>query len=877
MADEESSGALFDNVVFTIIPSDDLEEDEKADILAALERNGGRYVPLRSSDQQIDELDNITHIISTTIDFPQYALTVEKGISTVKPSWVAQSARKSKQASARQHSPDPSQYFHDVVVTCADLPEGDAEAITAGVMALGGQFSHPLTKLVTHVVTMSLDHPKCKAVKDKGHSCKMVLPHWFDDCFRLGKKISERAYEFPDPELFRRDNKPHVKAYPSPDLEGAVSPSPSKIPDGSPPPSPSESRKNLNAFMCKRVFLSDDLELSDNLKETITKLITYGGGVVVDDLDDAGIYIGYFRDGVNYVNASRAGKEVANLAWVYHVINQNKYTSPLKRLFHYPVPRNGVPGFQDMKISLSNYAGDSRSYIENLIRICGAEYTKTMKQDNTHLVTAHKNGEKCEAAAEWNIRMVNHLWLEESYAKCAIQSCTNGKYTTFPTRTNLGEVTGRTFLDMVSIEKQFFPKPKSPQKKPAEKPSPRKSVPASSVLADAPIMQEDDVDVPTTIAEADEMDVEPSEPATAKKPRGRPPRSAAATPRVASAKENATPIAASTGRASKSKALDSIHNSAEDIALYQKEMKRKGGVTHGRERRASVAEMSSPAPAARNSRKRPSDEYDVTAQGSDLSDGETQDARAKQNKKAKHAASSTLPPVQYRMMVTGDDRWTNNAKKEAADKAVLRGLGLLLTQDPAHVDILVAPKILRTKKFVSALACAPLVVDTSFLEYALSKKKLQEDPPMLKDKDNEERLGFTLSESLKLAKQNKRKLFANWAICVTKDVNGGFDTYKEIISLNGGETMMYQGRQKLSLAKPTNQAGNEFDYVYLVSGKSEAEMKLWKKFRENASSQGLEAKIVSSDWVLNAAMSQKITLSEKWVLDESAEMSQREG
>ncbi|KAK4634623.1 BRCT-containing protein 1 [Fulvia fulva] len=876
MAEEESFGALFHNVVFTIMPSDDLEDDEKTEVLAALESNGGRYVPLRSSDQQIDELDNITHIISTTIEFPQYALTVERGISTVKPSWVAHSARKSKQASARQHSPDPSQYFHNVVVTCADLPEGDAEAITAGVMALGGQFSHPLTKLVTHVVTMSLDHPKCKAIKDKGHKCKLVLPHWFDDCFRLGKKISERPYEFPDPELLRRNNKPHVKAYPSPDLEGAVSPSPTKVPGGSPPPSPSESRKNLNALMCKDIFLDNDLELSDNLKETINRLIVYAGGVVVSKVDEADIYIGYFRDGANYIAASRAGKEVANLAWLYHVINQNKYTTPLKRLFHYPVPRNGVPGFKDMKISLSNYAGDSRNYIENLIRICGAEYTKTMKQDNTHLVTAHKNGEKCEAASEWNIKVVNHLWLEESYAKCAIQSCTNDKYTTFPTRTNLGEVTGRTGLDMASVEKQFFPKARSPQKKPAEKPSPRKTVPTSNVLAEGVTMQEDDVGVPTTIAEAEEMDVDPAEPMTVKKPRGRTPRSAAATPRVASARENATPAITSTGRASKSKALNSIHDSAEDIALYQKELKRKGGVTHGRERRASVAEMSSPAPATRNSRKRPSEEYEVTAQGSDLSDGETQDSRAKQNKKAKHSVSSTLPPVQYRMMVTGDDRWTNNAKKEAADKAILRGLGVLLTQDPAHVDILVAPKILRTKKFVSALACAPLVVDTSFLEYALSKKKLQDNPPILKDKDNEDRLGFTLSESLKLAKRNKRKLFANWAICVTKDVNGGFDTYKEIISLNGGETMMYQGRQKLSLAKPTNQAGNEFDYVYLVSGKSEAEMKLWKKFRENASSQGVEAKIVSSDWVLNAAMSQKITLSEKWVLDEEDEMGQCE-
>jgi hypothetical protein len=92
-----------------------------------------------------------------------------------------------------------------------------------------------------------------------------------------------------------------------------------------------------------------------------------------------------------------------------------------------------------------------------LVQAAGGEFTKTMKQDNTHLITAHTVSEKCSAAKEWNINMVNHIWLEESYAKWHIQTLTNPRYTHFPQRTNLGEVVGQTQIDKQAIERYFFP------------------------------------------------------------------------------------------------------------------------------------------------------------------------------------------------------------------------------------------------------------------------------------------------------------------------------------------------------------------------------------------------------------------------------------
>ncbi|KAK6391056.1 hypothetical protein LTR65_004813 [Meristemomyces frigidus] len=902
---EEGRGPMFEGITFTIIPSDTLGEPDR--IIRELEAQGGKYIPLRTTDQQIANLGDVTHIISTHIDFPQYNSAVGIGKHVVKPSWAHQCVSKGKLTGARQHSPDPSQYFQDVVLSVAGLPEGDKDAIIAGVMALGGQYSSPLSKLVTHIVAVDGEHEKCALALQKKLNCKIVLPHWFDDCFRLGKKINERPYMFPDPPYLQA-GLARPASGDSLHVNGATVAMPKGVPSGplpdTPPSSPSDARKNLNAFMGKQVMISADLDLATHLVNTLEALINHGGGTLTDSVDDADIYIGQYRDGEDYVAASRAQKEVANLSWLYHVINENKYTNPRTKLMHYPIPRNGIPGFEHMRISISNYNGDARIYLENLIGYCGAEFTKTMKQDNTHLITAHTRSEKCEAAMEWNINVINHLWIEESYAKCAAQSLTTPKYTHFPDKTNLGEVVGQTSLDMKRVEQMYFAKPRESPQKPTQptpthtkgKASPRKTVPAlSAVTMKGTPRGTVQQTAPTPIAEDDETEGEQEEePQTVKKARGRPRKSVTATPRLADdEKENRSPLYTGSGRAAAKKATERLSVNMADKNDYDKESKRKGGVVYGGRRSSHLEDISSPAPAPRRPLKRKSDEgtYDVTAVGSDLSDGETQDKPAKGAKKAKHAAApSDLPPVEYKMMITGDERWLGHPKQEGTDKTKLRMLGVQLTQDAKDVDILVAPKILRTRKFVAALASAPLVVDTKYLDSALKQNKLMERPSLLHDRDAEERLGFKLTDALGRAKVNQRKLLRGWSIFIAKDIAGGFETYKEIITLNGGDAYLYAGRTGLTLPKrrlrddpdagseSQHQGGDEeFDYVYLVSGMTDPEVKLWKQFRSTAEKQDLEARIVRTDWLLNAAMSQQVTWDEKWELDEATVLSQRKG
>lgn len=520
-----------------------------------------------------------------------------------------------------------------------------------------------------------------------------------DDCFKLGKLITEAPYQFPDPEILRSNYKDPVKIRPPQDIEGATSATAGKAPSYHIPTSPSPSRKELSVFRDKKILFSRDLNINDHLAKALQSIVEQAGGEMTASVEKCDIYIGHYRDGMDYIAASQAEKEVANLSWFYNVINRNRWTNPLSKLLHYPVPRGGIKGFGEMRISLSNYTGEARIYLENLVKEAGAEFTKTMKQDNTHLITAHKQSEKCDAAQEWNINIINHLWLEESYAKCAIQSLTHERYTHFPLRTNLSEIVGQTTIDLDTVRRFYYSsKEKTIKDVPVKQRngsvphpyrgavnpqrSPRKGVPANSAVpVTAPARKDND----TTPAPAEAMETlhqdeeeEKQAPKTVKNPRGRK-VSDLATPdsRRTAEKENETPP--TTGRASKSRALENLHKAGKDMALYELEKKRKGGVVYGG-RRPSEDDASDSTKKTEQRRKRTSAEAGDTDGAVETGDEEEEvankTAATRATKKAKKSDVSELPPVKYRMLVTGDKRWENKPKKEDADAVSITSLSL---------------------------------------------------------------------------------------------------------------------------------------------------------------------------------------------------------
>lgn len=692
----------------------------------------------------------------------------------------------------------------------------------------------------------------------------------FDDCLKIGKRINETPYCLPDPEILRKRPEDRIPEAGRSDLLGASSPKPNRLP--TPSSTPSANRRGLTVFQGKKVMLSKDLELGSRLLETIEDLIVSGGGSVTGTVHRADIFICHYRETLDYRIASRAGKDVGNLAWLYHLITHNEWTSPLRRLLHYPIARQGLPGFNRFRISLSNYNGEARVYLENLAKAAGGEFTKTMKEDNTHLITAHMVSEKCDAAKEWNIHMVNHLWLEESYAKWSIQTVSNTRYTHFPTRTNLGEVIGQTPIDKQAVERVFFPigsdidtssegnaspKPMSVRDHNA---APSNWTKAGSVRPSGSSRAQE---IPFRTSQSDEATPKPSK--DSRRHTDGTFRTPAPSRFFGEGKENETP--STTGsRSAKDKAVAKLHDLAPDIALFEKERKRVGGVVHGRDRKSSEEK------ALEGSRKRSVSGEEDTDTGADEARG------AKRVKKSKG-----LRPPTMRLAHTGYKRWHGDVKKEGIERVSafmewliqpqlsnigqtrLREMGILVVTDHASCTHLASPRIVRTEKFICALAHAPIILSTNFIEDCLSSNSFL-DPKnyLLKDSEYETKTDYKLSDALIRAKENKGRLLRGYSIYVTEAVHGGFDTYKSIIEVNGGKCLMYRARAgstaslRTGLEEDTDGSeSSQPEYVYLVSGTSHDEAKLWPKFRQMVAGSGKNARVVRNDWLLNTALSQQ--------------------
>lgn len=466
--------------------------------------------------------------------------------------------------------------------------------------------------------------------------CVLMQSSRFDDCFKLGKRIDESPYLLPDPDILKKGPHESLDIPVNTELEGAVSADPT-----GPLPLPSSeegARPPATIFKDKKIMLSKELNTSSRsrLLKAVQEIIVNGGGKLVDTVDECDTLICHYRKGDDYISAAQNCKEIGNLSWLYWLITHNEWTSPLRRLLHYPLPPDGIEGLKGLRITVSNYGGEARVYLENLIKACGATFTKTMTAENTHLITARNTSDKCKAAPEWGITVVNHLWIEECYAKCEAIPSNINKFNHFPPRTNLGEIIGRTFFDEPRLRELYYPgggKKLSPDAKrkrkilEAAEDNAYPNGPAEGVVIGR-------VGRKKGVTEAKEGEAK-----------------AVATPirsRKVSGKENDVPEATSTGgRSAKAKAKDMLQNIAPDIALYEKEKKRnsKPGTPFGGKRAADASEKKRRGEAA-------------------SPEGDDDDTPKRSAKKAR----TSLPGVDIRIIVTSFPRWAEDQAQEDKDR-----------------------------------------------------------------------------------------------------------------------------------------------------------------------------------------------------------------
>ncbi|KAJ2904684.1 putative brct domain-containing protein [Zalerion maritima] len=850
---------VFDQCLVAFVIGRTLSDAAASSIRDEIRQHGGEI--LEPNEDGTLRVSEATHIIANSSEFSQYMEAMAMMLPVVTETWVRHSLVRGRQCPIRPYSPDPRMFFGSVVVTSGnDIPDSDREAIAGAVSAMGGSENREITRTTTHVCALSMDDPKCQIVMQRQlKKVKIVLPHWFDDCFKLGKRIDETPYLLPDPPILRERPEDEVKIPATGHLVGATSPHPDYMPE---PDANRSARVPLLVFQNAKVYFSDDLQLKDRLRAILTDLIRNGQGRVVADDQECDWFICQYRSGPKYVRAAQAGKEVGNLSWIYHLITYNDWTSPLQRLLHYPIPQEGIPGFENMRITVSNYGGEARIYLENLIRAAGATFTRTMTGENTHLITARNNSEKCEAAKDWSINMINHLWLEESYARCQVQPLTVEKYTCFPPRTNLGEVIGQTFLDEEKMRAIYYPggehrldaKGKRKRKilDEAHK-NAKEHGPAAGVVIgrqehrDFDVMRDSPDSYEAKTTKAFGLPAPPKD----KLDLSTPTRGSPHPPRLG--KENDNPAILSSGsRSAKANANARIHGLSEDILLYEKEKKRtgRGGLWGGKRAAAEV------------------DKQLTLARSSSPSMRQEEGGVDEESNRPSKRARPSLPSIEYRICVTGWNRWVNNKKAEDADRKKLREMGIQIVTEKQHSDYLVAPHMVRTVKFLIHLSRGVPILDASFLEKCLETGELQDfDAFKLKDKTNERRFKVKLTEAIARARANKGKLLYRIPIYCTEDILHGYESYQLIAETNGAIFKIFRARSGTTI-KPTTaeqDGGAPPEPVYLITTGTAKEKSLWSKFEKMAEEGHMKPLVMKSDWLLDVGMRQQVFFDEDYL------------
>lgn len=199
----------------------------------------------------------------------------------------------------------------------------------------------------------------------------------------------------------------------------------------------------------------------------------------------------------------------------------------------------------------------------------------------------------------------------------------------------------------------------------------------------------------------------------------------------------------------------------------------------------------------------------------------------------------------------------------------------MVVQDARKCSHLAAPSILRTPKFVNALAYSPVIVNTDFLTQCLKKNELLDPKDFaLVDEAAEERFSFSLGEAAAKAKQNKNKLLQGHNIYCIETIRGGFDAFKSIVDANGGNYLLFRGRlsHKVQPQDSSDDGSDDEDpsetEVYLLSSVIPEHQKLWPRFRQIVQEIGKTPRIVRVDWLLDMAMSQELHAADDYELNE---------
>ncbi|KAK6973828.1 PAX-interacting protein 1 [Biomphalaria glabrata] len=230
----------------------------------------------------------------------------------------------------------------------------------------------------------------------------------------------------PPPPEYPFPPKPIAAPLPIPQHQPPAVPLPSAPPPATsgpqpPPPGPlyhgHDPKENVPPDLCLLgcVFCIVDYQNIIGLEEVAAwkKVIEqYGGQVETSYCNRVSHVLCANQKSDVFKMALKEGKRVVTAFWLNDCLLQKKMVPPWQAL-HLPLSfHSEKPGFNQM-ISVTNFDGEERVRLKQMINAIGAKYTGYMTHHNSALICKKPGGMKFEKAKEWRIAVVNVQWLSD--------------------------------------------------------------------------------------------------------------------------------------------------------------------------------------------------------------------------------------------------------------------------------------------------------------------------------------------------------------------------------------------------------------------------------------------------------------------------------
>ncbi|XP_028393848.1 PAX-interacting protein 1-like [Dendronephthya gigantea] len=371
-----------------------------------------------------------THVISSTVDFPEYEQAKEIGIPIVKPEWVIYSVKCEAMMPTNAFSVG-KKLFTDVVACPSQVPPADRDALWSMITFYGGRCQTTFDPSCTHLLVPKPEGEKYEVALQHKEKVKIVVPEWILDCIKAKALLDESKYvPVSDPEaqsqsILTPDNHGETTGVVvSTGIERAVaapssllspdSPAGSKLRKSSGTSKGSEKSSEFDAATDKEKRPKEGIKIrpgrhaAENAKQALRTLVDQGVLGELDESDDV------------YTRRSSA-KELGKSSGVRKEVEvkqngcgdtSSKTTSnaPEKEVIVSKLLSGCVFFISDYQYTVPFSAIDMW---KKVIKQNAGEVEEAYSQNVTHVLCSHQHGEHFRRAIADGKRVVTCHWLND--------------------------------------------------------------------------------------------------------------------------------------------------------------------------------------------------------------------------------------------------------------------------------------------------------------------------------------------------------------------------------------------------------------------------------------------------------------------------------